>query len=315
MGTYVIGIDVGGTSVKMGLFDKGGRLICKWSIPTDRSDGGIHILPDIALSVKKQLADKKISLSEAAGAGIGLPGPVMGSQTVYGCPNLGWGRVNAAAQLSAALDGMKTAAVNDANAATLGEMWQGSGKGCSSLVMVTLGTGVGSGVIIGGQIVEGAFGAAGEIGHMCMNPQETRLCGCGKRGHLEQYASATGIVRETRAALESSSQPSVLRELSDFDAKAIFDAARAGDAFALSRVKELADVLGRALAAVSCVLDPQVFLLGGGVSGAGEFLSSAVQDSYRHYAFSGTEETPVRIAALGADAGIYGAAKLVLGEE
>lgn len=307
---YVFGIDLGGTSVKLGIFTAEGELKEKWEIPTRTENGGENIIPDIALSLKAKLKENGIDDSLILGGGIGVPGAVLEDRYVKPCVNLnGWGG-DVAEQLGK-LCGFPIKVVNDANAAALGEMWLGGGKGCNNLVFVTLGTGVGGGIIVGGRLLAGVHGSGGEIGHMKVSTDETVCCGCGKRGCLEQYASATGIVREAKRRLAAGSE-SALRAFEDVSAKDVFDSAKSGDALALEIVDFFADTLGRALAAVSCVCDPQVFVIGGGVSAAGRIIIDAVSKAFRSYAFPASEETDFVLASLGNDAGICGAARLAL---
>ena len=227
------------------------------------------------------------------------------------CVNLGWGVFNVEDTLSE-LTGYPVKAGNDANVAAFGEMWQGAGKGSENIVMVTLGTGVGGGVIIGGHVVAGATGAGGEIGHITVNAQETETCGCGKTGCLEQYASATGVVRLTKRALAASDQPSSLRSLTEVTAKDTFDAAKAGDALALEVIEQFGEVLGRALAAIACVVNPEIFVIGGGVSKAGKIITDVVAKYYVPNAFYACREVQFKLAELGNDAGIYGCVRMIL---
>lgn len=311
MEQYVFGIDLGGTTVKLGLFRLDGTLLGKWEIPTRTVNGGEHILPDIAASMDAKLDEWAIKPEQVMGAGLGVPGAVLEDRYVKPCVNLnGWGG-DVAGKLSE-LCGFPVKAVNDANAAALGEMWQGGGKGCDNIVFVTLGTGVGGGIIVGGKLLTGTYGAGGEIGHIKMNPVETEPCGCGKYGCLEQYASATGIVREAKRSLSESDTPSVLRGVENITAKAVFDCAKAGDALALEVVEFFGETLGRALAIVSCVCDPEVFVIGGGVSAAGQIILDVVQEAFVRHAFPAAEETRFELATLGNDAGICGAAWLAL---
>ena len=231
------------------------------------------------------------------------------------CANLGgWGERNVSIQLSGLLDGIKVLVGNDADVAALGEIWMGCAKGCRSAVMVTLGTGVGGGVIVNGRIIEGAHGAGGEIGHITVNPHETAVCGCGKHGCLEQYSSATGVVRCMKKLLdENPDTPCTLRG-TDFAAKDVFDAARAGDALAAREVDEMTDTLGMALASIASTTDPEMFMVGGGVARAGDVLFNPLREHFKTYAFSSCRETPIVAATLGNDAGIYGAVRLIVGE-
>jgi glucokinase len=309
---YAFGVDIGGTTVKIGLFETNGELSQKWEIPTRKEGNGAKILPDIAASLNDKLKELDIPKEEVAGIGIDVPGPILDDEIVNRCVNLGWGVFNVAEKVRklTGLDEVKVA--NDANAAALGEMWQGGGESHQNVVMVTLGTGVGGGIISEGKIVAGAFGAAGEIGHMLINKDETQLCGCGKKGHLEQYASATGIARKAKELLAESSEESSLRGVDQLDAKAVFDAAKEGDKLALEIVDFVGETLGTALASISCVFDPEVYVIGGGVSKAGQILIDTVQKHFVDAAFHASEGTEFALAQLGNDAGMYGAVKMVL---
>ncbi|MCF0145114.1 MAG: ROK family glucokinase [Eubacterium sp.] len=314
MKPYIIAIDLGGTTVKNGLFTKEGELLEKWEIPTRREEKGAHILPDIAAFVRGLLREKQISPEEVQGAGVGIPGPVDEGGYVKGCANLGWGRTNAAGILSELLSGIPVFVGNDAGVAALGEQWKGSGSGHDSLVMVTLGTGVGGGIIEKGHIVNGAHGAGGEIGHLTVNPEETKSCGCGRKGCLEQYASATGIVRLAEEALAVPGAVSVLSGKKDLEAKDIFDAAKSGDALSQGCVETMGRLLGRALSWLSLVSDQEIIVVGGGVSKAGPIVTDTIAKYYRAMSFYAVKETPIVTAKLGNDAGICGAARLVMTE-
>ncbi len=311
MANYVFGVDIGGTTVKIGLFSADGNLLDKWEITTRTDDGGAYILGDIAESVKAKMEEKNVAKTDVLGVGMGVPGPVREDGTVIKCVNLGWGVFNAADELGKLLD-MKVKVGNDANMAALGEMWQGGGKGHENIVMITLGTGVGGGIILNGKMLAGVNGAGGEIGHMTMDLSETDVCNCGKRGCLEQYASATGIVRLANKALNDSDRPSKLREVQYISAKEIFDAAKTGDDLAMELVDELGKKLGLAMAQVAAVVDPEVFVIGGGVSRAGQIIIDATEKYFRQYAFHACRNTAFELAVLGNDAGMYGGARAVL---
>lgn len=312
MGKTCVGVDIGGTSVKLGLFTTEGEILKKWEIPTRTQENGKHILSDVAASVLKTLENNDIPKADVIGIGIGVPGPVIGSTMVFECVNLGWGRTDVAGEMKA-LTGIENIKVgNDANVAALGEMWKGGGEGYNSIIMVTLGTGVGGGVILDGQILTGSNGAAGEIGHITMNPKEADACNCGKRGCLEQYASATGIVKETKRALERSDMPSVLRGNEHLSAKAVLDAAKEGDALALEMTEQLGEYLGLALSHVSHTVDPQAFVIGGGVSKAGSILTDVISKYYDGYSMNAVKGKDFCLAKLGNDAGIYGSARMIL---
>ena len=312
MAKYVFGVDIGGTTVKIGLFTAEGTMVDKWEITTRTDEGGKYILGDIAASIEDKLAEKQIDKSEVKGIGMGVPGPVKADGTVLRCVNLGWGIFNAADELSKII-GLPVKVGNDANMAALGEMWQGGGKGFSNIVMVTLGTGVGGGIILGGKMLSGVNGAGGEIGHIQVNDDETEVCGCGRKGCLEQYTSATGVVRLAGRAMAASDKKSTLRELEAVTAKDVFDAAKAGDELALEIVDTQARILGRALAQIACVVDPEIFVIGGGVSKAGSILTDSVKKYFEHYAFHACRQTKFALAQLGNDAGIYGSACSMLG--
>ena len=252
MDKYCFGVDLGGTTVKIGLFSIEGQLQDKWEIPTRTENHGAEILSDIAASIQSRMDTGHLSKEQVTGIGIGVPGPVLNENIVQGCVNLGWGNVRVADELSA-LTGLKVKAANDANVAALGEQWQGGGKGFQNLVMFTLGTGVGGGIIQNGRIISGANGAAGEIGHMVIvdSDEVVGTCGCGHRGCLEQVASATGIVNLTEKKLAECSQDSVLREISPLTAKDVLDAAKAGDALAEQAAENMMKQLGRAAAYIA----------------------------------------------------------------
>ena len=308
---YGFGVDVGGTTVKLAWFDEEGTLLHKWEIPTVTEGGGSAILPDIAKAVEGFLAENKIDKSQVIGIGVGVPGPVNDQGVVNRCVNLGWGVFNVAQTLSE-LTGLPVRAGNDANVAALGEAWKGGGMGCDNMVLVTLGTGVGGGIIIGGKPVSGAHGAGGEIGHIPLCKDETEPCGCGKFGCAEQYCSATGVVRVTKRYLDAHDTPSVLRDLETLTAKDIFDAAKAGDAAAQEALEQVYDLMGQFLASICCVADPEVVVLGGGVSRAGQPLLDGTRKYFDRYVFHASRNTRFALASLGNDAGAYGAFKLVL---
>ena len=311
MKKYVFGVDVGGTTVKMGYFDIEGNLIEKWEIPTRTEDKGVNIIPDIAGSILVKLAQKDIDKKEVAGVGIGVPGPVKEDGTVLVAVNLGWDKRNTNEQLEDLL-GIPVKTANDANVAALGEMWRGGGQGYEDVVAVTLGTGVGGGVIIGGKVIAGSNGAGGEIGHIHLEDNESEECGCKAHGCLEQYASATGVVRLAKKKLADSSKPSVLRD-DEVTAKAVWDAVKADDELAKEVANIYGEYLGKGLAAVAAVVNPQVFVIGGGVSKAGRVVIDYLEPYFDKYAFPGTKNAKFVLTKLGNDAGIYGAAKLVLG--
>lgn len=311
MADYVFGVDIGGTTVKLGLFDNLGNVLDKWEIPTRTENGGGNILPDIAASVRDKMAEKAIAKENVAGVGVGAPGPVDGDGIIHKAVNLGWGEMNLKKELSALLDGMRVEGGNDANVAALGEMWKGGGQGYRNLVAVTLGTGVGGGIIINGRIMTGATGSGGEIGHIHVEDHESEACGCGNYGCLEEYTSATGITRLANRKLQASDKDSVLRQ-GEVSAKTVFDAVKAGDALAVEIAEQFGEYLGKGLAVIAGVVNPEIFVIGGGVSKAGEILFEYIRPAFDRTVFHGCKDTKFALATLGNDAGIYGAAKMVL---
>ena len=312
MKKYCFGIDVGGTTVKMGLFTTEGELLDKWEIPTRKEDGGAYFLNDVAASVEAKLAEKNIAKEDVAGAGIGVPGPTLDTGYVSICVNLGWKDKNPANELSELLS-IPVKAGNDANVAALGEMWKGGGEGYLDVVLLTLGTGVGGGIIINGEIAPSHRGVGGELGHITVNPDEEATCNCGNHGCLEQYASATGVVRIAKKLLAASKEESSLRTLETVTAKDVFDAAKTGDHLAVEAVEVLGKYLGLVVANVALTVDPDVFVIGGGVSKAGQVLIDVITKYYHKFAkIIGDNKAKVVLAKLGNDAGIYGAARMVL---
>ncbi len=311
MEQVVFGVDIGGTTVKIGLFEATGTLMDKWEIPTRTEEDGKEVLPDIAKSIEAKLSEKSLSKEQVIGVGVGIPGPVDSEGIVHGAVNLGWGKIDLDDALGN-LIGLKVKAANDANIAALGEMWKGGGQGYKDVVAVTLGTGVGGGVIANGQLIAGFGGGGGEIGHLIVNHHETVSCNCGHCGCLEQYSSATGVVRLAKEALAVEGAESVLKG-QDVTAKAVWDAVKAGDCLAESVADKFGFYLGSALASIAAVVNPEIFVFGGGVSNAGEIMFPYIQKYYDKAVFRGCVGAKFALAQLGNDAGIYGAAKLVIG--
>lgn len=308
---YGFGIDLGGTTVKIAYFDETGRMLHKWEIPTVTEDGGSRILPDIAASIRQFLDGNQIADAAILGLGIGVPGPVNAKGIVNRCVNLGWGVFNIAEKLQS-LTGFPVKAGNDANVAALGEFWKGGGQGCSNMVFVTLGTGVGGGIVVEGNLLHGAHGSGAEIGHLVLNRNETRTCGCGKRGCVEQYCSATGIVQVAKDYLTTTDAPSTLRATESFTCKDVFDAAKAGDTSALHILDQVYAYMGEFLGNVCSVVNPEVVVIGGGVSKAGNMLIEGIEPYFKKYVFHAAAGAKFTLASLGNDAGAYGAFKLAL---
>lgn len=313
MGKKCIGIDVGGTTVKIGIFGIDGSLLEKWEVPTRKEENGKYILSDVAASIQEKLREQNISIEDVEGAGIGVPGPVMPDGYVEVCVNLGWRDKNPQEELQKLL-GIPVFSGNDANVAALGEMWQGGGKGYKDIVMVTLGTGVGGGVILNEKIISGKHGLGGEIGHIHVRDEEKEYCNCGGQGCLEQVASATGIAREARRVLAARKEESSMRTFGDaITAKDVLDCAKAGDELAGVVMETVSRYLGLVLAQVALTIDPEAFVIGGGVSKAGPFLLEGIQKYYDKYTAISANKAIITLAKLGNDAGIYGSARLVLG--
>lgn len=313
MGLYCFGIDVGGTSVKCGLFLTDGTLVEKWEIPTRTENNGEQILPDIAKAIDAKIKERDIDKANVDGVGIGLPGPVNDKGEIACAVNLYWGFKAVAKELSD-LTGLNAKAGNDANVAALGEAWKGAAEGAANVALLTLGTGVGGGIILNKKILNGVNGAAGEVGHMPVNIHETDMCNCGNKGCLEQYASATGIVRVAKQELAASDEESVLRSADPLTAKDVLDAFKAGDLLGVRIMEKVGEILGSAIGTISCVVDPEVVVIGGGVSKAGQPLIDVIQKHYKNHSFRPSKNTPIVLATLGNDAGIYGAARMVLSE-
>lgn len=309
---YCFGVDVGGTTVKLGLFTVEGELLDKWEIKTYTENEGERILPDVAEAIKGKIAEKLLKAEEICGIGVGVPAPVDKNGAIERAANVGWMAKEIKKELEE-LTGFPCVIGNDANVAALGEMWKGAGEGEKDLIMVTLGTGVGGGIIINGEIAPSHRGVGGELGHITVNPDEEATCNCGNHGCLEQYASATGVVRIAKKLLAASKEESSLRTLETVTAKDVFDAAKAGDHLAVEAVEVLGKYLGLVVANVALTVDPDVFVIGGGVSKAGQVLIDVITKYYHKFAkIIGDNKAKVVLAKLGNDAGIYGAARMVL---
>lgn len=310
MGKVVFGVDIGGTTVKMGIFTAEGVLIESWEIPTRKEENGRYILTDIGESILEKMSSDGYDKEDVIGVGVGAPGPVDTRGNIHKAVNLGWGEFNIAEELKPLVQ-VPVKAGNDANVAALGEMWKGGAKGYSDVVAVTLGTGVGGGIIAEGSLIAGALGAAGEIGHIPVEEAERDCCGCGKKGCLEQYASANGIVRLAKKRLAQDDMPSILRQ-TEVTSKSVWDAVKAGDELAVEVADKFGYYFGKGLATIATVVNPEVFVIGGGVSKAGEVLFTYVRPYFDKFVFHGCRQADFKLATLGNNAGIYGAARLVI---
>lgn len=308
---HAIGIDMGGTAVKIGLFTAGGILLDKTVIPTRSELGKDLVFDNIAASVRELAWNNHVELADC-GVGIGFPGALDKAGHANAAVDLKMYDVCPGAEISRRLNGIPVIAENDANAAALGEMWQGGGKGYSDLILITLGTGIGSGIIIDKKIIHGIHGLAGEIGHIQIDPNETERCNCGGRGCLDQIASATGIVRIAKRFLEKDDGSCVLRDKGSISAKDVVDAARNGDRIALESLTYCMDFLGKMIAAVCNVIDPEAVVIGGGVSKAGDFLLDLIRERYQQHTTLKNSGPVFLLAKLSGDAGMYGTAFLAL---
>jgi glucokinase len=306
----LVGVDLGGTTIKMAFINFYGEIVEKWEIPTDRS--GKEITTDIAKAIDTKLEELGMAKSKLGGIGMGAPGPVnLESGLIYETPNLGW--INYPLRDHLELEtGLPAVIDNDANIAALGEMWKGAGDGAKDLICVTLGTGVGGGLISNGEIIHGVNGAGGEIGHVTVVPEGGAQCGCGKTGCIETIASATGIVRIAKEKLQSSDHDSILKTVSDLTSKDVFEAAEKGDSLAVEVIDYVTFQLGLVLANLSNGLNPEKIVIGGGVSKAGDLLISRVEQYFKRFAFPRVAKAAsISVATLGNDAGVIGGAWLV----
>lgn len=301
-----VGIDVGGTSVKEGLFTRAGELLGKVSVPTPPLVDEIGYAA-VTGGIRQLLATADRTADDLTGIGLAVPCPIPADGDIKLQANITLGFRGLSAALAEAFPATAVRFENDANAAALGELWQGSAQGVRNMVFVTLGTGVGGGVVVNGQVISGIHGAGGEIGHMCMNPDEDRTCGCGGHGCLEQYSSATGVVSNYR--IECAKRGIDPIELAGpSDSRAVFQACREGDEVARAAMETMASYLGRALATIAAIVDPDAFVIGGGASASSDVFLEPLVAHYRRHALKVCADTPIEIASLGNDAGIIGAA-------
>lgn len=309
--SHYFGIDIGGTTIKIGLVSEGGEIRARRELPTRKGADPTPVLQDIRMTLEEILAEEGLERADISGIGMAAPGPVTDDGILHGTVNIGWGDV-ALGQLAQQVIGISPVCIgNDARVAALGEAVYGAGRGANSMLMVTLGTGVGGGIIQNGQILMGESGVAGEIGHMTIDPYETESCGCGKKGCLEQYASATGVVQRAKRLLQEGDEASSLRHLPRMSAEDVWAAARGGDVLAMQVVDFAAERLGIALANAGYIVDTERIVIGGGMSGAGDFLLNKIRPAYQKQVFPHCRNKEIVLAALGNDAGVLGAAALV----
>lgn len=310
MKEYYFGVDVGGTTVKMGLYSEKAGWIKKWEIPTRTENGGVHVLDDIAAAVYAAQQEFDLDNARTAGIGIGVPGPVLKKSIVNGCVNVGWDVVNVAEELGRRT-GLPVYVENDANIAALGEQWKGAGKEYQNVALLTLGTGVGGGIILDGKIVSGFQGGGGEVGHLPVVYDADHDCNCGKSDCVELAGSATGVLSYAKKLLSETEQPSAMREMEELTAKDVCDCCAAGDALAQQCIDHAAEALGTALACIGCIVNPEAFLFGGGMAAAGDVLLAPIRRVYDAKVFPPLRGTPILQATLGNEAGITGAVRLV----
>ncbi|MEC2054278.1 ROK family glucokinase [Peribacillus psychrosaccharolyticus] len=316
MDKWLMGVDLGGTTTKLAIISKYGEIFHKWEIPTDISENGKYITTNIAKTIDEKLEELGMVKSQLLGIGMGAPGPVDGSNgSIYEAINLGWVDYPLKDLLEVETS-LPAVVENDANLAALGEMWKGAGNGAKDLIAVTLGTGVGGGVIANGMLVQGASGAAGEIGHITVVPEGGAPCNCGKSGCLETVASATGIVRLANEALSTDDGHSILQQKINagepLSSRLLFACAAEGDLLSNEVINKVSFYLGMALSHTANALNPEKIVIGGGVSRAGEQLAAPVREAFERFAFKRvSKSTSISIATLGNDAGVIGAAWLV----
>lgn len=301
----LIGVDIGGTSIKIGLFTNEVNLIKNWNIPTDLTNNGDNILKDIAISIKDKFAEFQLDYDKLLGIGVGVPGPVLNGREVLFCVNLGWKRKNVANELSK-LTNKKVCVINDANAAGLGETVSGCGKKLNNTVFITLGTGVGGAIIINKKVLSGIDGICGELGHLMVKDDETEKCNCGRCGCLEQYSSATGVINAVKKFAVNDKK--AIDKYADATAEFVFNEAKKGDIYAVEAVDFASEKLALAMANIACVINPDAFIIGGGMALAGDFLIDKIKKYYVNFAFSSSKNTAVIKALLENSAGIYGSA-------
>ena len=278
---YVVGIDVGGQTTKLGVVDARGTVLAQTVIRTDTYTQVESYIAELAAALNKVIADAGVE-GKVKGIGVGAPNGNYYTGTIENAVNLSWGGtqiIEFAKLLSEAMNGLPVALTNDANAAAVGEMTYGAARGMKNFIMITLGTGVGSGIVINGDVVYGHDGFAGELGHVAAVRNNGRTCNCGKTGCLETYASATGVARTAREWLELTDEPSVLRDLDSISSKDVYEAAKDGDALALKIFEFTGKILGRSFADFIAFSAPEAIVLFGGLARAKEFLLKPIEDA------------------------------------
>ncbi len=307
MKKYIYGFDIGGTSIKIGLFNLSGELIEKWEINTNITNKGVYILEDIYESIKKH----QVQLKDVLGYGFGVPGPIVNGIIIKGI-NLPWENYDLKKEFYKYIKNDLIFVENDANVAVLGETWQGAAKGYKNSAMITVGTGVGGGIVVNSKVIDGTHGSAGEIGHIRVVHENGLLCNCGSVGCLETVASATGIKNMFTQMHQTTNLSTKLKD--NYSAKDIFDAAKEGDLLSLAVVEKTSYYLGYACQILSLVTNPDIIIIGGGVAKSGMFFIDKIRKHFQQTAFNSVKDTIIVLAQLGNDAGIYGAASLVVND-
>lgn len=308
---YAFGVDIGGERIRLSYLDETGKLLSKWTVETPRGQGTNQVLSVIAEQVEGYMSENGIFEDDVAGIGVGIPGPVNSGGTVNKCVNLGWGMFNIDRALSG-LTGLNVVATNIANAAALGESWLGSGRNCRNMFYVAVNTGVGGAIIANGQLISGAHGGGGEIGHMIINRQETESCTCGNKGCLEQYCSPFGIVRVAKRYLAAGASMSPLRLKRNLTHEDVFAAAAKGDKAAKEILDKVYTYAGEMIANVCAVTNPDTVILGGQLVRFGRPVLEGIAKQFQKFVFHANRVVRFELAALGEDAALYGAAKLAL---
>lgn len=316
MSKKLIGIDLGGTTVKLAILSESGEIQKKWSILTDITEEGSKIIPSVIHSINEHIDRYNMSKDDFIGIGMGSPGTVDREKgTVIGAYNLNWKSSQSVKSQIESETGIAFAIDNDANVAALGERWKGAGENEDDMVFLTLGTGVGGGIVAEGNLLHGTVGAAGEVGHITVEP-DGYLCTCGKKGCLETVASATGVVRLARDYADQFAGDSKLKIAIDdgqlVTAKDVFNYAKKNDDLAVIVIDKVAFYLGLACGNIANILNPSTIVIGGGVSNAGQFLIDKIQDYFDTFTFPSVRNScKIRLALLGNDAGVIGASSLI----
>lgn len=306
----IFGVDVGGTSIKIGLLNEDKKLLLTESIKTNKKLNGKYVIDEIVLKIKEIMESKSLKETDLVGIGFGVPGPVVDNFIIW-CPNIGWRNLYFEEEFLKVLGfPTKIKVTNDATAAAYGEF--AHLKAEKNLAFITLGTGVGGGVVIDGKIVEGVNGSAGEFGHLQVVYENPTKCPCGLNGCLETVASIRGMKLVAEKVVDETIMPTKLTK-EDLNPRTIFYWAKKEDLVALEVIDRVGDYIARAIAKIAVSVDPEVVVIGGGIANAGNIIIKAVKKHYKKYSYFGTKKIKIRLAKLKNNAGIYGAAELIFG--